>query len=71
MSRIKNSRIALVEVRLKEGESSEKLIKRFVKKCKKQEIIKEYLEKVSFYRSKSQKRRDKMLKNRFLKETNE
>lgn len=58
----------LAEVRLKHGESADRLIKRFVKKCKKGDIIKEYLDKVSFHRTKSQKRRAKRSKNRFLRE---
>jgi len=56
-----------VEVRLEKNETSEKLIKRFFKKCKKQEIIKEYLEKTMFFRTKGEKRRSKMLKNRHLR----
>ena len=35
------------------------LIRRFLKKCKKERIVKEYTEKTSFYKSKSQKRREK------------
>lgn len=57
-----------VEVILKPGESSDKLIKRFIKKCKKSEIIKEHLEKVSFFLTPSQKRRAKRAKNRHLRE---
>jgi ribosomal protein S21 len=57
-----------VEVALKPGESSDRLIKRFIKKCKKSEIIKEHLEKVSFFRTPSQKRRYKRAKNKHLRE---
>lgn len=57
-----------VEVKPREGESQERMIKRFFKKCKKSEIIKEYLEKTSYYRSKSRKRRDKILKNKYMRE---
>jgi ribosomal protein S21 len=57
----------LVEVRLGRGETSEKLIRRFFKKCKKQDIIKEHLEKVSYYKTNSQKRKDKILKNKHEK----
>jgi hypothetical protein len=46
---------------------SEKDIKKFFKKCKKQEITKEYLEKTSFHRTKSEKLRDKRKKNAFLR----
>lgn len=59
---------ALVEVKLRDGESQERLIKRFLKKCKKQEIIREYLEKTSYHRSKSRKRRDKIMKNKYMRE---
>ena len=58
----------LVEVKLKPGESSDRLIKRFVKKCKKQDVVREYLDKVSFFQTKSQKRRAKRSKNKFLRE---
>jgi ribosomal protein S21 len=60
-----------VEVRLREGESIDKMIKRFFKKCKKQDILKEHLEKISFHRTKSQKRRDKIQKNRHLRRVEE
>jgi len=56
-----------VEVKPKDGEPSEKIIKRFFKKCKKQEIIREYLEKTTFHRTRAQKRREKIRKNKFLK----
>lgn len=57
-----------VEVKAKQGESADKLIKRFLKKVKKQDIIKEYLDRVSFFRTPSQKRRWKRAKNKFLRE---
>jgi len=57
-----------VEVRLKPNESQEKLLKRFLKKCKKTEITKEHIEKTLFYSKPSQKRRSKRLKNKFLRE---
>ena len=60
-------RVVNVEVKLREGESEDRLIKRFLKKCKKSEIIKEYREKTEFFRTRSQKRRDKRLKNKFLR----
>ena len=59
-----------LEVKLKDGESIDRLIKRFVKKTKKQEIIQEYLLKVAFYKTKSQKSRDKSAKNKYLREKN-
>lgn len=56
-----------VLVKLRPGESQEKLLKRFSKKCKKSDIIREYLDKTSFYRKPSQKRKDKILKNKWLR----
>lgn len=58
----------LVEVKLRPGESQDRLLKRFLKKCKRQEVIEEYVEKTLFYRTKSQKKRFKVLKNKFLRE---
>lgn len=59
-----------VEVTLRDGESSDKLIKRFFKKCKKQEVVQEYLDKTAYFKTKSQKKRDKVLKNKYLREKN-
>jgi ribosomal protein S21 len=59
-----------VKVELKPGESQEKLLKRFTKKCKKENITKEYIEKTSFFTKKSLKKRQKRLKNAFLKKKN-
>ena len=59
--------ITKVEVFPRRDESFEKMLKRFIKKCKKQEIIKEHLEKTSFHKTKSQKRRDKIEKNKYLR----
>ena len=38
---------------------NEVLIRRFLKKCKKERVVKEYTEKTSYYKSKSQKKREK------------
>lgn len=62
-----NIRVTIEEV----GNDSEKLIKKFLKKTKKSEIIREHLEKTSFYLTKSQKRREKIRKNRFLRKQQE
>jgi ribosomal protein S21 len=56
-----------VEVVLKPNESADRLIKRFIKKCKKSDIIKEYLEKTIF-RSPSQKKRYKKAKAKHVRE---
>lgn len=56
---------------LKPGETQEKLLKRFFKKVKKSEIIKEHLEKISSFKTKREKQREKMLRNKFLKKKNQ
>lgn len=56
-----------VEVVAKPNEDGEKLIKRFIKKFKKSEIIKEFLERTSFAQTKSQKLRAKRRKNKYLR----
>ena len=52
-------------------ESQEKFIRRFFKKCKKVGILEEYLEKTSYYKKPSIKKKEKINKNKFLKEKNE
>ena len=56
-----------VEEKLREGETTEKLIKRFFKKCKKVEVIKEHLEKTASFKTSRQKRREKRLKNEHIR----
>jgi len=56
-----------VEVRLENGMSQEKLIKKFFKKCKNEDILREHTEKTGFYLTKSQKKRAKIRKNAFLR----
>lgn len=60
--------IANVEVRLEEGMSQDKLLKKFLKKCKNENIIREYLDRVSFHMTKSQKEKAKRRKNQFLRQ---
>lgn len=60
--------ICNVCIRLEEGMSQEKLLKKFLKKTKNENIIREYLEKTSFYLSPSEKRKAKQRKNKFLRE---
>lgn len=60
--------VASVCVRLEDGMSQEKLLKKFLKKCKNENIVREYLEKTSFYLSPSEKRKAKRRKNKFLRE---
>ncbi len=54
-----------VEVKLREGETSDKLVKRFFKKCKKIDIVGEYKEKTEYFMTRSQKKRLKRRKNQF------
>ena len=61
------NRAVNVQVVLRDGESAERLIRRFFKKCKKVDIIREHLDKVSFARSKSQKKRDKRQKAKHMR----
>ena len=51
-----------------DGDSSEILIRRFIKKCKKERIVKIYVEKTGYHKTKSQKRREK--KNRAIRRAN-
>ena len=44
---------------VEEKNQNEILIRRFLKKCKKERVVKEYVEKTSYYKSKSQKKREK------------
>jgi ribosomal protein S21 len=55
-----------VIVRLRHGESSERLIKRFVRKCKKERIVETYKEKTSYYIKPSV--REKMKRKKALRE---
>ena len=57
-----------VEVRLEPNMPQEKLIKKFFKKCKNENVTQEYLAKTSFYLSKSQKQKAKIRKNKFLRQ---
>jgi len=56
-----------VEVILRPGEAQDRLLKRFMKKYKKTEIGKQYLEKTSFFKTNAQKRKEKQMKNKWLR----
>tara|TARA_B100000700_G_scaffold321715_1_gene421568 strand:- start:432 stop:680 length:249 start_codon:yes stop_codon:yes gene_type:complete len=47
------------------GDNSEALIRRFIKKCKKERVVKIYVEKTEYHKTKSQKKREK--KNRAIR----
>lgn len=58
-------------VELRKGESFERMMRRFLKKCKKENIVEEYREKYpgsAVYEKPSQKRRTKREKARRLRE---
>ncbi len=59
-----------VEIYPKEGESQEQLLKRFIKKCKKEKILEEHIDKTSFHRTKSEKRRFKRKQRQIMLERN-
>lgn len=63
----KSNRPVNVEVVSKPGEPPDKLIRRFLKKCKKENIVKEHLGKVSYFKNKREKKREKMAKSRKFK----
>lgn len=60
-------RVINVEETLREGESQERLIKRFFKKCKKEDIIREHLEKTSYHKTRREKRREKDLRSKHIR----
>ena len=49
----------LVEVTQRRNEPTERLIKRFMRKVKKEKIIEDYLDKTSYFKSKPTKRKEK------------
>jgi ribosomal protein S21 len=55
-----------VEVFPYDGEPQDKLLKRFLKKCKKEKVTEEFLEKTSFAMTRSQKKRAKRKKRQQL-----
>ncbi len=61
------SRAVNVEVKLKKGESQEKLLRRFSKKCKKTEVVREHLDKTSHFKTKREKRREKTERSKWLR----
>jgi ribosomal protein S21 len=54
-----------VEVTLRPGESSDRLVKRFIKKCKNEKIVETYRER-NVFEKKSVKNRKKKLRKKFL-----
>lgn len=58
----------LAEVRLKKNETFERMVKRFLKKVKKEKIIEKFLEKKQFTKNSVLKRKKKMARKRMLDE---
>jgi len=48
-----------IEVKRRKDESPERLIKRFMRECKKEQIVREYLEKTRYYKKPSAVRRER------------
>lgn len=48
-----------VEVKRRKDESIERLIRRFMRECKKEQIVREYLEKTRYYKKPSAVRRER------------
>jgi ribosomal protein S21 len=63
-------RSILVTVEPKQGETQDKMIRRFFRKCKKQGILEEHIEKTSFFKSKSQQKRFEFRKRQFEMQKN-
>ena len=57
-----------VEVELRERETTEKLIRRFIKKCKKEKIVEEYRARTHYEKPSTIKRRNKARSKKIAKE---
>ena len=57
-----------VEVELRERETTEKLIRRFIKKCKKEKIVEEYRARTHYEKPSTIKRRKKSRSKKIAKE---
>jgi small subunit ribosomal protein S21 len=58
-----------VEVRLRKGESVDRLIKRFTKKVRKEEILDEYRERKYFEKPSVKRRKEKAKRKRIAQQT--
>ena len=65
------SRAVLIEVYPRGNEPQEKMIKRFFRKCKKQGVLEEHIEKTSFFMSKTQRKRCERKKRQFENQKNQ
>ncbi len=60
-----------VEVSLRRGEAPERMIKRFIKKVKKEGILDEYRDRMYYTKKSEKRRREKYLKKRKARQANE
>jgi len=58
---------ANVTVTQRKNESAERLIRRFIKKCKKEKVVERYLDKRFYEKPSTKRRRDKLKKKRNAK----
>jgi ribosomal protein S21 len=56
-----------VETKQRKDESVEKLIRRFMRECKKEQIVREYLEKTRYYKQPSTIRRERKHRGKMRK----
>jgi len=54
-------------VTAKGNESSDRIVRRFLKKCKKQDIVREYITRTAYFKSKGRKEREKRLRAQFIR----
>lgn len=57
-----------VSVKARRNEHSERLIRRFIKKCKKEKVVEKYRERTEFYQKPSVRKRAKMRKAARMRE---
>lgn len=55
-----------VEVELRDHESFDKLVKRFIRKCKKEEILEEYRKTLTYDKPSTKKRKERKERKRLL-----
>ncbi len=60
-----------VEVKLRPGETTDKLIRRFIKKVKREEVLEEVRERRYYVKPSEKKRKNKALRKKILKQLQE
>jgi len=56
-----------IEIRERSGESSEQLIRKFMKKTSRSRIVQEYLDSLN-HKTRAQKRREKLVRRKYIKQ---